>query len=969
MNGIRLTVYILTAFALCGSLLAGPLEPEAALQSFTLPDGLELEVVACEPMVVDPVAISFDHRGRMYVAEYRDYPHGPPQGKPPLSRIRLLEDTDGDGRMDRGHNFVERLSFAQGVLAFRKGVLVTAAPQILYFEDTDGDGQADKKEVLFEGFKPGNPQLRVAHPRRGIDNWIYLTNGLSGGTVYRAGQPERKINLGRRDFRFHPDTMEFAANSGIGQFGNTFDDWGNRFFCSNRNPTMYAPLPYRIWTRNPFALIAAAHEDVAPSGGDAKVYPLVDAKVTFHGHSGTHTAACGVTVYRGDALGPDYQGNIFVCEPTGSLVTQNLVESHGASFRVRRAREKVDFLASTDPWCRPVSLANGPDGNLYLVDMYREVIEHPQYMPDGLAKTLNLRGGDDRGRIYRIRRKQPDAGPADFTEPKSADDLLALLREKNGWRRDLGQRLIVETKKTDLADQLAACLKDTSLDPRTRAHAVWTLAGLGKLTPAHVRQSLADPSPRVRSQAVRVCGKLLGPDEALQKQLAAASDDADPRVRYEVLLALGDVEAESVLPQMLDIVLRDLNDPWVRKGLQTGVKTRSAEAFRQLVARKPFAETASPRKIELAADLTAITGARGNLDELKSLLSLIVAPGADAWWQTAALTGVAQGLGRHHGSLGRTSLAKLLAGPPEQLADLTPKVQTLFDSTAKIAADNERSTGDRVAAIGLLGYRGFDRVRDTLAGMLEGQQPLQVQLACIQALQTTGDDRAAEIIIAHWKSLSPRTKSDAIDMLLRRQGMTERLLNAMSEGDVGKSVLTLDQRQRLLRSRNKEIKSLASKLFGGEISANRKQVIADYRQALELPSDVARGEKAFKKLCMACHRIGKLGHVVGPDITDVRNKTKETLLYDILDPNRAVEPRWVNYTVITQDGKVLTGLLVNESDAAIVLRRAEGKEDVIPRGEIDEIAATGKSLMPEGVEKDFSPQDIADVLAFLKSQR
>lgn len=941
---------------------AEPTPPEKAAETFRLPEGLTLELVASEPLVVDPVAISFDQFGRMFVAEYRDYPLGPGEGKPPLSRIRLLEDTDGDGRMDVGHTFVDELSFAQGVLAWRGGVLVTAAPNVWFFRDTDGDHRADEKTLLFTGFKPGNPQLRVAHPRRALDNWVYMTNGLSGGEAWRPETPDNKVSLSRRDFRFHPSDMRFESTTGNGQFGNTFDDDGNRFFCSNRNPTMYAVLTQHAVNRNPFALIGTAYEDVAPTGGDAKVYPLTEAKTTAFSHAGTHTAACGVHVYRGDLLGSEYAGDVFVCEPTGNLVTQSNIAPQGVSFRVTRARPKLDFLASTDSWSRPVSLADGPDGALYVVDMYREVIEHPQYMPAGLAETLNLRSGDDRGRIYRIR--PADAPRRKFTPPKTTQELVALLSHPSGWQRDLGQRLIVEGLKDGAAAELAQLAQRKS---PSALHALWTLEGLGALTPEMIGRGLHSADPHVVEHCVRLAAEAKRYE--LLKPLAAQAE-LPPRVRFQLLIALGDCDDPDVGPLLAALAAPVLEDAWMGRALLTSVRVRAADVFAALQAADALAGEGAVSRIELITQLAGSVGARGELSSVGRLLDVVVdQPDFGQWWQTAALTGLAQGLSRHRGELGRTSLGKLLADPPAEIAGAAAKARKLLAQSAKLAVDEKRPVADRVAAIRLLAFQPFDTADPVLRTTLTGTQPISVQLAALEAIRAAHYREGTELVLAAWSTLSPQARATAIDVLLARTETTTAFLEAMAAGKVPPNVISFEGRNRLQKHRDAAVKKLANELFGGPVSANRKAVVEEYRKALTAASDATRGQAVFKKICAACHRVRDLGHAIGPDITDVRNKTRETLLYDILDPNRAVEPRWVSYVVITSDGRALNGLLASESATGIVLRRAEGKEDVLARSEIDEMSASGKSLMPEGVEKDITVEQMGDLLEFLKQGR
>lgn len=400
------------ALALAGGADKPP-SPEDEARSIRLAPGLRLELVAAEPMVVSPVAMAFDERGRLFVAENRGYPSGPGPGKPPAGRIALLEDLDGDGRMDRRNEFAEVLTFPNGVLPWRGGLIVTCAPDILYLLDRDGDGRADERRVLFTGFSTaGSTQLRVSHPSLGLDGYIYVAGGLTGGKVTSPGAPGRPpVEFRRADFRFRPDTAEGEAVDGGAQFGLTFDEAGRRFFCYNRVQVQHAVIDSKTLRRNPRLAFSDTVQDCPADlvaeplqghGAAARLHPISGNVTTADSHAGTFTAACGVTIFRGLGLPEVYRGGAFSCDPTGNLVHFDRLEPAGATFRARPINDGPEFLASSNDWTRPVFLASGPDGALYVCDMVRKTIEHPDYLPDEIRKRTDFTAGKDLGRIWRV---------------------------------------------------------------------------------------------------------------------------------------------------------------------------------------------------------------------------------------------------------------------------------------------------------------------------------------------------------------------------------------------------------------------------------------------------------------------------------------------------------------------------------------------------------------------------------------
>ncbi|HEV3029174.1 MAG TPA: PVC-type heme-binding CxxCH protein, partial [Planctomycetota bacterium] len=297
------------------------LSPKEALQTFTVAPGFKIDLIACEPDVMDPVAMAFDEDGRIYVAEMGDYPLGPPSG-----RIKLLT-TNAAGVVEKATTFVDKVPYPTGVMPWRGGVLVCAAPDIWFFKDTKGDGKADVKELVFTGFVEGNQQHRLNGLTFGLDNWIYGTNGDSGGNVRRGDVDGPKVSISGRDYRFKRDYSGFEGVSGRGQYSNTFDEWGNRFINDNSNHIRHPVLPLRYLARNPNLAVSAVEEGISDHGPASVVYPTspLQERPNDQFAAGHFTSACSVTIYKGASFGPEFQGNAFCCEPVHNLVHRDIL--------------------------------------------------------------------------------------------------------------------------------------------------------------------------------------------------------------------------------------------------------------------------------------------------------------------------------------------------------------------------------------------------------------------------------------------------------------------------------------------------------------------------------------------------------------------------------------------------------------------------------------------------------------------
>ncbi|MCA9246678.1 MAG: hypothetical protein KDA42_06170, partial [Planctomycetales bacterium] len=571
--------------------VASPLSPADSLEHFVLLPDLQIELAAAEPEVVDPVEVRFDEHGRLWVVEMRDYPSGPISGQEPQSRIRVLEDRDGDGRFETATTFVEQLVFPTGLQPWRGGVFVTLAGEIVYLADRDGDGTADERERWYSGFTQENQQLRANHPRLGIDGWIYVAGGLRGGSIsnHRVAGAE-PIDIKGRDFRFDPLTGAAEAVAGNSQFTLALNAFGDRFVVDNRHPLRQVMIEERYLQRAPYVAFPALVEDVMKAGEESTVHPLAPAWTTSNLHAGQFTAACGSIIYDESALGKRYQGIGIACEPTGSLVHAERLLATGATYHGEPLAENQEFLASPDPWFRPVNLEIAPDGSLLVVDMYRAVIEHPQWMPEELKQRKDLRDGDDRGRIYRVAAPGSKASvPKTSMATFETAELVAALDSDNHWRRTTAFRLLLQGGNGGKYQfQLLGNVIRQGRSPAGRVAALWLLERLGHLELPDVANyvvvtALRDGDPRVQAQGVRLAELLLADSEepfAAELNRLALVAKPDARLDFHLALALGAVErAESTDEALSAIAFRGHADNWIRHAVSLAAAERAAQVL------------------------------------------------------------------------------------------------------------------------------------------------------------------------------------------------------------------------------------------------------------------------------------------------------------------------------------------------------------------------------------------------------
>jgi putative membrane-bound dehydrogenase-like protein len=925
-----------------------------------------MELVASEPLVHSPVAAAFDEDGDLYVAEMTDYPFKPRPGGKPLGALRLLRDTDGDGRFDESHVFADGLLWPAGVAPWKGGVFVAAPPDIWYLKDTDGDRRADVRRKVFAGFGTGNEQGMLNNLTFGLDHKVYGSTSTNGGDVRRVADPSGPgVSVRGRDFRFDPVTESFEPITGTVQFGTTFDDFGDRFLCSESRPLVQAVLPLEALARNAYLPVASGLEDV--SGHPVPVFrisPLErwrqvrSSRRIAHGErpagsagASHHVAdACaGVTIYRGGAYPPEYYGNAFVCDAQNNLIHRMRLIPSGPTFKAERADEKTEFVRSYDNWFRPVNLVNAPDGTLYLLDMSREVIE-AVHIPLDVMKHLDLRRGRDQGRIYRI-------APPGFKQPPSprlgsatTAELVESLQSPDGWRRDTAHRLIFERQDPAAVAPLRGLLARWT-NPATRVLALWSLQGLKALPDDDLLAKLDDPDPRVVEHAVRLSEPRLGGSPLLLSGVLERAGDAHPRVRFAVALALGETTDPRAPEALATIARRDAGDRWARLAVLSAAAGSADRLFGALVADKEFA--ASEAGTSFLESLAGVVGARNRPDEVGRVLdALATVPGDWAPARRLAL-GLGQGLKRSGGRFDMSGRSGRF-------------VSGVIADAERMAVDEAAPAARRLPAVALLGCAPLARSLPAFEDLLQAHRPGTIQVAALRALADSNDPSVARLILRVYRGLAPTARAEALTTLLSREPWTLALLQAAGEGVVDLAPVEPARRALLLSHRNPEIAAKARALFGPSPAAVAgPAAVAKFAPALKLKGDPARGAAVFERDCAACHKLGDRGHAVGPDLTASQFREPEALLTHVVDPNRFVAPNYVQYVVSDKSGRVYTGMLASETASSLTLRRAGGAEVTILRSQVDELAGTGKSLMPEDFGSKLTHQEMADLVAFL----
>jgi putative membrane-bound dehydrogenase-like protein len=954
-----------------------PLSPAEALATFVVEPGYRVELVVAEPLVQSPVAIAFDEAGRMYVAENRGYPdplEGEP-ARPPEGVIARLTDADGDGRYETRTEFATGLGYPNGVMPWNGGVFVTAAPDLLYLKDTTGDGVADERRVVLTGFNTTNSaQIRFSHPTLGLDHWIYLTAGLNGGTVTVPAQPDRPaVSFEGSDSRFNPRTLAFELTGGRSQFCLTFDDAGRRFTCANRQPLWHVVLEPWHLGRNPAYAFSQTTEEVAAFGPAGTVWPIsADLTTASLGrgapHAGTFTAASGAYVHRGTALRPGHAGSVFICESAQNLVQRQVLTAQGVSFRSRPAREGAEFLASRDTWFRPVVATGGPDGALYVVDMYRKDIDHPRYVPEASRPRMDFTAGKSRGRIYRIVPTGWERPLAPVSLATASDEaLVAALDHPNGWVRDTAQRLLVERARREAVPLLTARASRDGVPGRI--HALWALDGLGALGADLVARAVTDPDAGVRENALRLAEPRVASVPALAGAVLRAAEDAEPRVRFLAALAIGRLPDARAIDVLAGLAAREGADRWMRAAVFSGLAGRVNDFFAAVSARPAAPEA----RRGILHDVAQVAGASQPLERALDLLPLIASPDEPLAWQADALDGLLDGLRARKMTRDLPSpLLSILGGETAAAREARGAVDALLARASAAAADPGEVIDVRITAIALLVHDDWTRSGAQVAALIDPRQPAAVQAAAVRSLgQYAAATGALDLLVepARWARFTPEVRDAALAALAGREAGVRRLLDALERGRIDAASIPPARRARLEQHRDEALAKRAQAVFaraGGR--EDDRDAYARLQPAVEAVTGVAtRGAGVFAMHCRACHTFNGQGGAFGPDLSGLGSQPADAILRHVLVPDAEITAGYQGYLVELRDGRTLAGRIESEAPQSLTLRDAASATHTVLRADMSSLTLLPGSLMPAGFNQALSPQELADLIAYLRA--
>jgi putative membrane-bound dehydrogenase-like protein len=928
-----------------------------------VPEGFQVELVAAEPDIVNPVAMTFDERGRIWITESLEYPRK--SAGPGRDRIKVLEDTDGDGKADRFTIFADGLNIPSGIAVGHGGVWVANSPDILFLQDTDGDGKADRREVVVTGFGRSDTHELPNSLNWGPDGWLYGLNGVFNASHVHTGGKDYKFTCAM--FRIHPRTREFQifCEGTSNPWGIAWDDVGSSFVSACVIDHLWHLTETGYYHRQ---------------GGPYPPFTWEIGSIVEHKHQ--RAAYAGLHFFDSDVYPPEYREKLYMGNIHGGCVNVDVLSRDGSTYK---ARPQSDFLTANDAWFMPVSQKTGPDGCLYILDWYDRYhcYQDAERDPKGIDRL--------KGRLYRVRYKQTPRVPS-FDLAKETDDALIGRLDKvpNEYYRSTIVRLLAERRDPNTRPKLERRVLDKALSLKARFSALWAILGSDALSETFLTKLLLQPEPELRAWGVRAAGNRGRVSTAVRERIVAAAHDPSADVRLQAAIAARKVEGVDAVAVLIDVLANSSSDPLIPhivwNNLQPLVEQHSGPIARALAQipkfdRHPSFAEFVPRLFErllAARDLD-----RPALRELFLLVLRSKHPEAarqslqflTARVQTRELTGDRLQIVRE---AVRSVVASVLKGPRDgqlffdvALLAASWREPAGIETVRGLISDSSLPAEQRLAALNALVAANDESVLVPVQDMLKRDTKVSPRFASrlISALGKLDSARVADLILTNYSGLDSAVQPAAIELLTGRVAWSKKLLDSIGAGQIPRSAVNLSQIRKLLAFGDRDLADRVRAKWGtvrDQRSPQRELVILQMKRLIQTKhGDAAEGEKVFRRICAQCHRIYGEGVDVGPDLTVNGRSSVDQMLSNVFDPSLVIGAAYRAVIVVTKEGRVLTGLVAEDSPSRLVLKIQGGKTEIIPREDVDSFKTSNVSLMPEQLENQLKPNEIVDLFAFL----
>jgi putative membrane-bound dehydrogenase-like protein len=979
MNKTRTRCVLVVLVVLLTPLL-GPAQgfaPEEAVKRMTVAEGFHVKLIAAEPVVRQPVTLSFDDRGRLWVIQYLQYPNPvglkpvevdqylrtkydrlpapPPLGPRGADRITILEDPDAQGRFRKARDFVGGLNLASGMALGHGGVFVVQPPYLLFYPDRNGDDVPDgDPEVLLTGFGMEDAHAVANSLQWGPDGWLY---GAQGSTVTAK---IRGIEFCQGIWRYHPITREFElfSEGGGNTWGLDFDRHGNVIAGTNFGGfAMLHQVQGAYYVKNFIKHGALKNAFAFGYFGH----------VPYTGFRGGHVT-CGGIVYQGGSYRRKYHNQYIAANLLSNAIYWHALEPQGSSFKARFGGE---LLTANDTWFRPVDCLTGPDGSVYIADWYDKRANHVDPVDNWDRSN---------GRIYKLEAEGTRPVAPFALSRMSSQELVGLLARDNDWFRREARRILAERRDPTVVPGLRRAVLENTGD--LALESLWALYVSGGFDDALALKTLGHVNADVRTWTVRLLGDAKKVSSAVRARLLeVARNEASPTVRSQLACSAKRLPAEDCLALVGTLWhhAEDLNDPHIPLLLWWAVEDKALtgrETLLRLFAEPPVWKEPLVRQalVERLARRYMAEGSAVGYAACARLLDMasaaaetdLVVRGMEQALEGRRLPAVPPALAGH--------LARLWDGRSGNLARLRLALrlgsEPAFEQAVSLVSDARRPDAERSSLVEVLGQLSEPRALPALLGVLQHAKSESLRRATLTALQASPDPRVAETVLTAYPRLAAAGRSQAVTLLASRPASALALLHAVDAKQVAPKDVPLDQVRRMALHKDAALTPLLEKHWGRIQPETTGEKISRVRSIIHMlgqgKGDPARGHLLFQKHCATCHTLFGEGAKIGPDLTSADRKNRQLLVTNIVDPSAVIRPEYGAYVVETKDGQALTGLLADAGPQAVTLVDARAERTVIARDRIASLTPSPVSLMPEKILDPLDDQEIRDFFSFLQ---